>query len=196
MVDPRRSDIAKRATLFLQPRPGHDIPILAAMLNVILTERLHDERFTTQNVRNLDALRSAVSAFDPREVAARSGLDPADLERAARVFARAGRGYAVAGTGPHMAGQGTLLEYLALWPRHRVRPLDAGRRGRAGRRRVRPADRPARAGGRPEGGLRVRRPVSGPRTGAERGWHAKRDPGRGDPARRPGAGPGADQLRR
>jgi anaerobic selenocysteine-containing dehydrogenase len=114
VVDPRRSDIAKRATLFLQPRPGHDIPILAAMLNVILTERLHDERFITENVANLDALTSAVSAFDPREVAARSGLDPADLERAARVFARAGRGYAVAGTGPHMAGQGTLLEYLAL----------------------------------------------------------------------------------
>jgi anaerobic selenocysteine-containing dehydrogenase len=114
VVDPRRSDIAKRATLFLQPRPGHDIPILAAMLNVILTERLHDERFTAENVRNLAALQDAVRAFDPRQVAARSGLDPADLERAARVFARAGRGYAVAGTGPHMAGQGTLLEYLAL----------------------------------------------------------------------------------
>jgi anaerobic selenocysteine-containing dehydrogenase len=114
VIDPRRSDIAKRATLFLQPRPGHDIPILAAMLNVILTERLHDEQFTTENVRNLDALRAAVRAFEPRQVAARSGLEPADLERAARVFARAGRGYVVAGTGPHMAGQGTLLEYLGL----------------------------------------------------------------------------------
>jgi anaerobic selenocysteine-containing dehydrogenase len=114
VVDPRRSDIAKRATLFLQPRPGHDIPILAAMLNVILSEGLHDEAFTAENVRNLEALRGVVRAFDPREVAARSGLDPADLERAARVFARAGRGYVVAGTGPHMAGQGTLLEYLAL----------------------------------------------------------------------------------
>jgi anaerobic selenocysteine-containing dehydrogenase len=114
VMDPRRSDIAKRATIFLQPRPGHDIPILAAMLNVILTEGLHDVRFTSENVRNLDALHAAVRAFDPREVAVRSGLDPADLERAARVFAAAGRGYAVAGTGPHMAGQGTLLEYLAL----------------------------------------------------------------------------------
>jgi anaerobic selenocysteine-containing dehydrogenase len=114
VVDPRRSDIAKRATLFLQPRPGYDIPILAAMLNVILSERLHDERFTTENVRNLGALHGAVRAFDPREVAARSGLEPADLVSAARIFARAGRGYVVAGTGPHMAGQGTLLEYLAL----------------------------------------------------------------------------------
>jgi anaerobic selenocysteine-containing dehydrogenase len=114
VVDPRRSDIAKRATLFLQPRPGHDIPILAAMLNVILTEGLHDEPFTTENVRNLGALHDAVRAFEPRQVADQAGLDPADLERAARVFARAGRGYVVAGTGPHMAGQGTLLEYLAL----------------------------------------------------------------------------------
>jgi anaerobic selenocysteine-containing dehydrogenase len=114
VVDPRRSDIAKRATLFLQPRPGHDIPILAAMLNLIVTERLHDQPFTAENVRNLDALQRAVRAFEPRQVADQAGLDPADLERAARVFARAGRGYAVAGTGPHMAGQGTLLEYLAL----------------------------------------------------------------------------------
>jgi anaerobic selenocysteine-containing dehydrogenase len=114
VIDPRRSDIAKRATLFLQPRPGHDIPILAAMLNLILSERLHDERFATENVRNLTALRAAVRPFELRTVAARAGLDPADLERAARLFARAGRGYAVAGTGPHMAGQGTLLEYLAL----------------------------------------------------------------------------------
>jgi anaerobic selenocysteine-containing dehydrogenase len=114
VVDPRRSDIAKRATLFLQPRPGHDIPILAAMLNVILSERLYDVQFTTEHVRNLGALHGAVRAFEPRQVAARSGLEPADLERAARVFARAGRGYVVAGTGPHMAGQGTLLEYLAL----------------------------------------------------------------------------------
>jgi anaerobic selenocysteine-containing dehydrogenase len=114
VIDPRRCHIAERATIFLQPRPGYDIPILAAMLNVILSERLHDEPFTTENVRNLDALHRTVRAFDPREVAARSALEPAELERAARTFARAGRGYVVAGTGPHMAGQGTLLEYLAL----------------------------------------------------------------------------------
>jgi anaerobic selenocysteine-containing dehydrogenase len=114
VIDPRRCHIAERATIFLQPRPGYDIPILAAMLNVILSERLHDEQFTTENVRNLDELHSAVRAFDPREVAARAGLEPADLERAARTFARAGRGYVCAGTGPHFAGQGTLLEYLAL----------------------------------------------------------------------------------
>jgi hypothetical protein len=114
VIDPRRSDIAKRASIFLQPRPGYDIPILAAMLNVILSEGLHDAAFTDEHVRNLDGLRRAVAAFPPGEVTERAGLGPGEIEQTARVFARAGRGYAVAGTGPHFAGHGTLLEYLAL----------------------------------------------------------------------------------
>jgi anaerobic selenocysteine-containing dehydrogenase len=114
VIDPRRSDIARRATLHLQPRPGHDIPILAAMLNVILQEDLYDKDFTDEDVRNLDALVAAVRPFDARTVAERAGIEADELVRAARIFARAGRGYAVAGTGPHFAGHGTLLEYLAL----------------------------------------------------------------------------------
>jgi anaerobic selenocysteine-containing dehydrogenase len=114
VIDPRRSDIAKRATIFLQPRPGHDIPILASMLRVILAEGLHDRAFVASDVRNVDALRRVVSAFDPTEVGAAAGLEARDLILAARTFAAAGRGFVVAGTGPHMAGHGTLLEYLAL----------------------------------------------------------------------------------
>jgi anaerobic selenocysteine-containing dehydrogenase len=114
VIDPRRSDIAKRATIHLQPRPGHDIPILAAMLHVILHEGLYDKGFTDEDVRNVDALAAAVRPFDARTVAEHAGIEADDLVRAARVFARAGRGYVVAGTGPHFAGHGTVLEYLAL----------------------------------------------------------------------------------
>jgi anaerobic selenocysteine-containing dehydrogenase len=114
VIDPRRSDMAKRATIHLQPRPGHDIPILAAMLHVILDEGLHDKGFTDEDVRNVDALAAAVHPFGPRTVAERAGVEVDDLVRAARVFAGAGRGYVVAGTGPHFAGHGTLLDYLAL----------------------------------------------------------------------------------
>ncbi|MCU1484665.1 MAG: anaerobic dehydrogenase [Actinomycetia bacterium] len=114
VIDPRRSDIAKRATIFLQPRPGHDIPLLAAMLNVILREARHDAAFVAEHVRGLDALAEVVGAFDPTEVARRADVDADDLVTAARRFADAGRGYVVAGTGPHMAASGTVLEYLAL----------------------------------------------------------------------------------
>jgi len=114
VVDPRRSDFAKRATLHLQPRPGHDVAILAAMLRVILSEGLQDQAFIDGDVAGVDDLRRAVEPFTPERVADLADLEADDLVRAARMFARGRRGVVSAGTGPNMAGRGTLLEYLVL----------------------------------------------------------------------------------
>lgn len=114
VIDPRRTDVAKRATIHLAPRPGFDIHIVAAMLRVIIDEQLWDHRFVDDNVEGLDRLRAAVESFDPDLVARLADVDREQIVAAARLFATAGRGYAVAGTGPHMSGPGTLLEYLVL----------------------------------------------------------------------------------
>ncbi len=115
VIDPRRSDVAKRATLHLQPKAGHDIAILASMIRVILAEGLHDAAFLDGNVDGLEALRGAVAPFEPSIVAANADLEVEQIVEAARMFATAGRGYAVGGTGPNMsAARGTLFEYLVL----------------------------------------------------------------------------------
>jgi anaerobic selenocysteine-containing dehydrogenase len=115
VIDPRRTPLAARATLHLQPRPGEDVAILAGMLRVILSEGLHDEAFVAENVDGLPDLRAAVDAYTPEEVARRAGIPAEDLVRAARMFGGAKRGYGVAGTGPNMGtAQGTLFEYLLL----------------------------------------------------------------------------------
>lgn len=114
VIDPRRSDIAKRATIHLQPLPGEDPTVLAGLLRVILTEELFDHAFVDEHVQGLDQLRSAVSPFHPDRVAAIAGVDAHDLVAAARLFASAQRGYAVGGTGANMSGHGTLNEYLLL----------------------------------------------------------------------------------
>jgi anaerobic selenocysteine-containing dehydrogenase len=114
VVDPRRSDYAKRATLHLQPRPGEDAAILAGILRVILTEELYDHEFVTENVSGVGRLREVVAGFTPEHVAARADIDPDDLVAAARMFARGTKGIACAGTGPHMSGPGTLVEYLVM----------------------------------------------------------------------------------
>ncbi|MGH7338478.1 MAG: molybdopterin-containing oxidoreductase family protein, partial [Myxococcota bacterium] len=113
-IDPRRTETARRAALHLQPRPGWDAAIVAALLRVILREELHDAAFCAENVSGLAALRAAVEPFAPEWVAERADLPAAQIIEAARVFARAGRGVATAGTGPNMSGNGTLLEYLLL----------------------------------------------------------------------------------
>jgi anaerobic selenocysteine-containing dehydrogenase len=114
VVDPRRSDVAKKADVFLQPRPGEDPTVLAGMIRVILEEALCDEAFLDENVEGLPALREAVAGYTPEYVAARADIPRESLLEAARTFARAKRGMASAGTGPNMARRGTLTEYLVL----------------------------------------------------------------------------------
>lgn len=114
VIDPRRSDSAKKADVFLQPRPGEDPTILAGMIRVILTENLIDSAFIGEHVQGLEALREAVAPYTPEYVAARADVPAVDLVRAARVFAGGRVGMASAGTGPNMARRGTLTEYLIL----------------------------------------------------------------------------------
>ncbi|MAG34048.1 MAG: molybdopterin dinucleotide-binding protein [Deltaproteobacteria bacterium] len=113
VIDPRRTETARRAHIHLQCRPGEDVSLVAAMLNVILREELHDVGFVEEEVSGLADLRAAVAPFEPEDVAKRADVSAADLVEAARLFA-GGRGVATAGTGPNFNGLGTLFEYLVL----------------------------------------------------------------------------------
>jgi anaerobic selenocysteine-containing dehydrogenase len=117
VIDPRRGETARYADLHLQPLPGHDAALAAALLHVILEEGWHDSVFCEQFVDGLDALRAAVSPFSPSAVGAAAGLPPAEIAEAARIFARPlggklPRGYAHAGTGVTMSPHGNLADHL------------------------------------------------------------------------------------
>ena len=114
VVDPRRTETARRAHIHLQPRPGEDPAILAGMLRVVLTEGLADAEFVEHETHGLDALIEAVRPFTPEVVARRAGIDAEALVEAARVFAAGPRGCSVTGTGPSFATRGALTEYLSL----------------------------------------------------------------------------------
>ncbi|MGH0029214.1 MAG: molybdopterin-containing oxidoreductase family protein [Myxococcota bacterium] len=113
-VDPRRTDVARRADLHLQVRPGEDPTLLAGMLRVILTEGLHDAAFCARWVEGLDALREAVDPFTLDYTARRSGVPAEQVEAAARLFAAGPRGIASTGTGPDMAPRANLTEHLVI----------------------------------------------------------------------------------
>ena len=115
VIDPRRTETAAAADVFVQPRPGEDIAIVASLLHVILRDSLQDADFTAAHVAGIDSLRAAVLPFTPESVATRAGVRPDEIETVAHVFATAGRGVAISGTGPGFSGRGsTLLEYLVM----------------------------------------------------------------------------------
>lgn len=112
VADPRESDVAGHADIYLPVRPGEDPALLAGMIHVILDEALYDRNFVAAHVDGLDELRAAVAAFTPDRAAERAGVDAEQIVAAARLFASGSKGCAVTGTGPEMAGKGVLTEYL------------------------------------------------------------------------------------
>jgi anaerobic selenocysteine-containing dehydrogenase len=114
VIDPRRSEAAKQATVHLQPRPGEDPTILAGLIRVILDEDLYDAEFVAENAEGVEQLRQVVAVFTPEYVERRADVPREQLLLAARTWAGAARGGANAGTGPNMSPRGNLTEYLLL----------------------------------------------------------------------------------
>jgi anaerobic selenocysteine-containing dehydrogenase len=129
VVDPRRTELASFADIHLQVRPGEDPTLVAGLLNVILSENLHDHEFCEQWVDQLDELRLAVEPFTPEYAAQRCDVPVDDLVAAARMFAAGPKGTAGTGTGPNMAPHSSLTEHLTI-----VLNTICGRVNRAGDR--------------------------------------------------------------
>ncbi|HEY8707070.1 MAG TPA: molybdopterin-dependent oxidoreductase [Burkholderiaceae bacterium] len=87
VVDPRRTETADAADLFLQILPGTDVALFNGMLHVMLWEGWLDSAFIAAHTTGFDALKSRVRDFTPKDVAALCGVREADLVQAARWFA-------------------------------------------------------------------------------------------------------------
>jgi len=88
VVDPRRTELAARADVWLQVRPGADDALALAMLNVIIGEQLYDERFVRECTHGFEALAQAVAAHTPEWAAPITWVPAEKIRAAARLFAR------------------------------------------------------------------------------------------------------------
>ena len=128
-IDPRQTEVASRADLHLQVRPGQDAAVVAAIIQVILSEELHDASFCAEHTQGLNLLAEQTRDFTPQRVATAAGIAAQQIIAAAHLFAAGPRGSAVTGTGPEMGPHPNLLQHL-------VQALNAicGRHYRAGER--------------------------------------------------------------
>ena len=113
-VDPRRTELARRADIHLQVRPGEDPTLLAGMVRVIFEEGLHDREFVAAHVDGVETLRAAVADYTPDYVEARSGVAGEKMAAAARLFAAGGRGTAMTCTGVNMAPRPDVTQHLVV----------------------------------------------------------------------------------
>ena len=90
MADPRNIDLAKFATVWLRQKPGTDIAWINGMMNVIISEGLHDEEFIAERTENFEALKETVKKYTPEYVEKITGIPADDLMKAARLYATSG----------------------------------------------------------------------------------------------------------
>ncbi len=114
VIDPRKTELARRSDLHLQVRPGEDPTLLAGIINVMLSEGLEDGDFIVAHVEGIEELRESVKEFTPEYVEERAGVPAGLVREAAHVFAAGPRGMATSGTGASMAPRGALTEQLVM----------------------------------------------------------------------------------
>ena len=87
VVDPRKTDLARKATYWLQLRPGTDNALALAFLNVIIEEGLYDRDFVENWTYGFDALASHVKDYTPERISEVTWVAPELIRQGARFYA-------------------------------------------------------------------------------------------------------------
>ncbi|WP_297780946.1 formate dehydrogenase subunit alpha [uncultured Roseovarius sp.] len=119
VVDPRRIDLVKSAHVaashHLPLRPGTNVAVVSALAHVIVTEGLMNEEFIRERCDWDEFQHYADFISNPRHspeaTAMLTGVDPAELRKAARLFATGGNGSIYYGLGvtEHSQGSTTVM---------------------------------------------------------------------------------------
>lgn len=87
VIDPRFTNTASKADLFLQPRPGTTGALVLAMVQVIIEERIYDADFVNQWTVGFDRLKEFVQDYTPEKVEHICWVKEDKIREAARMVA-------------------------------------------------------------------------------------------------------------
>lgn len=88
VVDPRFSEAAAKADLWLQLHPGTDLVLALGMGKVIVDEQLYDKEFVQKWTTGFDQLQGHLASTSLDKVAQLTGVPLAQIHQAARMFAQ------------------------------------------------------------------------------------------------------------
>ncbi len=112
VIDPRNSETARHADLLIQPLPGQDAALFAALAHILLRDGTYNRAFCGRFVGQFEALREAVAPFTPELAAARADVPVQQIEQAARWLGEAQRPFVGSGSGPSMSAHSNLNDHM------------------------------------------------------------------------------------
>ncbi|MBF6163751.1 bifunctional nitrate reductase/sulfite reductase flavoprotein subunit alpha [Streptomyces gardneri] len=107
VVDPRRTETAERADLFLQIAPGTDLALLNGLLHLLVADGDIDAEFIAEHTEGWEAMPEFLADYPPQRVAEITGLSEADIRTAARWIGAAGEWMSLWTMGLNQSTHGT-----------------------------------------------------------------------------------------
>ncbi|HVT09927.1 MAG TPA: molybdopterin oxidoreductase family protein [Polyangia bacterium] len=116
VVDPRRSETARRADLHLQLTPGTDLALANGLLHLAIDERLIDTAYIAARTVGFEAVRRTVMEVHPAHVERLTGVSIDDQLRTVRRLAVEDSAMLLSGRGPEQQAKGseTVLAFTNL----------------------------------------------------------------------------------
>jgi anaerobic selenocysteine-containing dehydrogenase len=87
VIDPRRTNLAKKADLHLAPKPGTDLPLAMAVIRWLFAEGKADLDFLATHATGGDELKRRAESWTFARAAEVTGVPAAEIERFARLYA-------------------------------------------------------------------------------------------------------------
>ncbi len=105
VVDPRYSVAASKAKHWLPIKPGTDLALLLAWMNVLIAEGLYDRDYVDRYAVGFEQLKAHVAPLTPEWAYPRTGIEPELIRQSARTMA-AGRPASIVHPGRHVTWYG------------------------------------------------------------------------------------------
>jgi predicted molibdopterin-dependent oxidoreductase YjgC len=122
LIDPREIPLASYAKLHLKQNLGTDVALYNGLMNIIISEDLHDKPFVDARTEGFEALKTIVGRYTPKVVEQITGIRSSELYRAAVMYAQADKAMIVYAMGitQHITGTDNVktLANLAMLTGH------------------------------------------------------------------------------
>ena len=116
VVDPRRTELAEHAHLWLQLKPGTDNALVNGMLHTIISNGWHDKAYIDERTEGFDALWETVKDYPAERAAEITGVPAETIVAAAELYAttpKAGIFYTL-GITEHTVGTANVMNLANL----------------------------------------------------------------------------------
>jgi formate dehydrogenase major subunit len=87
VLDPRKNDLARHATHYLQFKPDTDVALLNAIMKSIINQNLLDQKFIDERTTHFNDLKEHLNDFTPEKMSSICGISADMINEVARIYA-------------------------------------------------------------------------------------------------------------